>query len=537
MFYQTLYDSNGARHAIDRTIYLGVSIDADPDGQPNFVASGDDFDGNDDEDGVFFTTYVVQGYVAMLSVGATGAGYFSGWVDFNNDGDWDDIGEHVFADQPLAPGVSHLFYQVPMAAVPGFTYARFRFSRETGLNYYGCAKDGEVEDYLVQIMRNTCPPTCPPTETCPCELTPTMTPTNTPTDSPPQNPTDPPTETPTCWCQVNTSTPTNTPTGITSNPDLVVVDASATGNGVDLFNTIQEGVNGVAADGRIVVRRGVYREHVVITKDIALVGRISAMLIGDGQGAGITVDGANTAISHLRIQNFEIGIDVKATGSACVRYCNILENSLYGMKNDNSISSCCAKYNWWGDVSGPDDDPGIIGGLGDRTSDNLDVSSFMETYCLSDSDGDAIPDADEDANGNGIADAGETNPFDKDTDGDGVEDGVELALGSCPVCINSVPSNPPGTGDTDGDGFKDFYEVAAGCSPDDPDDFPALGDINGSGSVSNTDALIISSISLGNTSIAGFDPDMMDVNRDGTVNYTDATILFNWVIGKVQSIP
>lgn len=45
---------------------------------------------------------------------------------------------------------------------------------------------------------------------------------------------------------------------------------------------------------------------------------------------------------------------------------------------------------------------------------------------LTDSDGDWIPDSVEDANGNGIVDPGETDPNEKDTDGDGRDDEDEL---------------------------------------------------------------------------------------------------------------
>ncbi len=43
-------------------------------------------------------------------------------------------------------------------------------------------------------------------------------------------------------------------------------------------------------------------------------------------------------------------------------------------------------------------------------------------------DGDLIDDADEDANQNGIVDVGETDPYNWDTDGDGLSDGIELGV-------------------------------------------------------------------------------------------------------------
>lgn len=52
--YRTLLASSGARHAQASGPQLGPLIDYEADGQPNFVATGDDTSGLDDEDGVMF---------------------------------------------------------------------------------------------------------------------------------------------------------------------------------------------------------------------------------------------------------------------------------------------------------------------------------------------------------------------------------------------------------------------------------------------------------------------------------------------------
>lgn len=52
---------------------------------------------------------------------------------------------------------------------------------------------------------------------------------------------------------------------------------------------------------------------------------------------------------------------------------------------------------------------------------------------LIDSDGDGVPDAEEDRNHNNRVDHGETDPHARDTDGDGVDDGVELRTGTDPA--------------------------------------------------------------------------------------------------------
>ena len=87
--YPTLLVSDGARHAIDPTLYLGASIDDEEDGQPNATATGDDnAELPDDEDGVVFTSAYIPGENMTLEVTASDAGYLDAWVDFNNNGDW-----------------------------------------------------------------------------------------------------------------------------------------------------------------------------------------------------------------------------------------------------------------------------------------------------------------------------------------------------------------------------------------------------------------------------------------------------------------
>ncbi len=146
--YPTLLASNGARHLIVSGFHLGASIDAETDGQPNTGATGDDFSGADDEDGVAFTSSMVAGEQATVDVTASAAGYLDAWMDFSGDGDWDDTGEQIFTSQPLSAGVNALSFAVPAdMSVTDSTYARFRFSSTGGLSYTGEAEDGEVEDY------------------------------------------------------------------------------------------------------------------------------------------------------------------------------------------------------------------------------------------------------------------------------------------------------------------------------------------------------------------------------------------------------
>ncbi len=156
--YPTLLASNGARHVVVPGLFLGAAIDPEPDGQPNATATGDDVMGvPDDEDGVVFTTPLMQGMAAGATVTASMPGLLSAWVDFNTDGDWADTGEQVVTNLPLAPGPNPLVFNVPATAQIGNTYSRFRYSTMTVSGYAGSSPDGEVEDYAVTILEGETP--------------------------------------------------------------------------------------------------------------------------------------------------------------------------------------------------------------------------------------------------------------------------------------------------------------------------------------------------------------------------------------------
>ncbi|MCP4709495.1 MAG: hypothetical protein GY869_12785, partial [Planctomycetes bacterium] len=157
--YSTLDAHHGAKHLIhqDYNIYLGNLVDIDADGQPVPPALGDDNDGTDDEDGVDFTSLIMPGVSAAVDVTASTDGFLDAWIDFNNDGDWDDPCEMIFNSQNLTSGLNPLTFDVPFQYFLDFgiadidTFARFRFSTMGGLSFDGPASNGEVEDYQVYI--------------------------------------------------------------------------------------------------------------------------------------------------------------------------------------------------------------------------------------------------------------------------------------------------------------------------------------------------------------------------------------------------
>jgi uncharacterized repeat protein (TIGR01451 family) len=200
--YPTLLANDGARHVIvDGAPFLGtVEPDAEPDGQPNTTASGDDFqyngdglvdpgeecdDGNmtdgdgcdangrtepnaggpvpvDDEEAVDFSGVTLVAGKTFPSVtlshdGATGGAMVNAWIDWNRNGIWESPAEQVITDLAVPAGASttdlaSLSIPVPANLDPGTTFVRLRVDTDGGLAPTGLATDGEVEDHPL----NTC---------------------------------------------------------------------------------------------------------------------------------------------------------------------------------------------------------------------------------------------------------------------------------------------------------------------------------------------------------------------------------------------
>ena len=158
--YPVTLAQNGARHTAG-TLFLGQSVDKEPDGQPDANALGDDNSG-DDEDGVVAIASIVAtassattssfAVTASSSAVAGGAGKLDAWIDFNQNGIWEHPGERIYNAIDVASGLNILSFIVPAGAKAGSTAARFRLSTAGGLLPTGAASDGEVEDYLFTIL-------------------------------------------------------------------------------------------------------------------------------------------------------------------------------------------------------------------------------------------------------------------------------------------------------------------------------------------------------------------------------------------------
>ena len=158
--YETLLANGGPRHAIVGGLKLGVKTDGEADATQNATATGDDT-GADDEDGGVSPLTDLQftiGAAPTVTLRATNtigtAATLYGWVDYNNNGVFDNATERTSVAVPDATsnGLFTLMFPTVPAGFTGTTYARFRLSTDVAAaNATGTAGDGEVEDYAVTI--------------------------------------------------------------------------------------------------------------------------------------------------------------------------------------------------------------------------------------------------------------------------------------------------------------------------------------------------------------------------------------------------
>ena len=142
----------GARHSIS-SLYLGTAVDAEADAYI-YPLSDDVSDGNDDDDGISFPTGIEIGETSLIVVNVTGTGgYLNAWIDMDMDGIFE-AGEQIVQALSVSAGVTNLSIDIPMWALAGDTWARFRISSSPNIGATGGVSDGEVEDYLLTIIES-----------------------------------------------------------------------------------------------------------------------------------------------------------------------------------------------------------------------------------------------------------------------------------------------------------------------------------------------------------------------------------------------
>ncbi|MGB1251278.1 MAG: collagen-binding domain-containing protein [Candidatus Promineifilaceae bacterium] len=155
--YSTTLLANGPRHILSGTLVLGTAVDPDTDGVPSPLADGDDLEQLNDDDGITTNPASwLEGFNPNgFGVTASEAGCLNGWIDWNEDGDFDEIDEKIFDNVQVSTGLNMLDFTAPAVTYQGLEkFARFRISPLDGnnacsvvINPTGEVLGGEVEDY------------------------------------------------------------------------------------------------------------------------------------------------------------------------------------------------------------------------------------------------------------------------------------------------------------------------------------------------------------------------------------------------------
>ncbi|MBX7211912.1 MAG: hypothetical protein K1X78_26640, partial [Verrucomicrobiaceae bacterium] len=139
---------------------MGALVDADTTIVANINATGDDITGSDDEDGATLPASITAGSSASISATVTNTSgapaYLTAWIDFNGNGLLTDAGEKVINNVLVATGTTNgtvsQIVSVPANALIGKAGVRFRLASVPAVAASGISGNGEVEDYVVDIV-------------------------------------------------------------------------------------------------------------------------------------------------------------------------------------------------------------------------------------------------------------------------------------------------------------------------------------------------------------------------------------------------
>jgi hypothetical protein len=148
-----VYPREGARHLLPPVgsfaeVFLGSSVAAMPNGLPSNTASNSMYD-----DGVVLAQSFTQGDTVKVTIKPNGSAFLNAWADWNGSG-YFDMDEKIIDKQFIKTNTDSISFKiaVPLTAKKGNTYLRFRYSTEDHIGPTGLALNGEVEDYVVEIV-------------------------------------------------------------------------------------------------------------------------------------------------------------------------------------------------------------------------------------------------------------------------------------------------------------------------------------------------------------------------------------------------
>ena len=153
-----------ASHGIVAGLSLGsVGPDRELISHFSALATGDDTNGIDDEDGVTLTSPLGIGGTTTFNVTATNTtgttAFLEAYIDLDGDGNFTDLGERFISSLAVASSPAlqtiPISVTVPASASVGTTFARFRLSQATDVGPTGFTSAGEVEDYSFSILPST----------------------------------------------------------------------------------------------------------------------------------------------------------------------------------------------------------------------------------------------------------------------------------------------------------------------------------------------------------------------------------------------
>lgn len=166
--YRTLAANSGPAHVIKPGIQLGLTVDAELDGQPSQFATADNMDADGaDEDGVLMRLAQVDpldpsNWVLSGAVLPSAAGFLTVQADKNGDGTFSALNEMLTVDAvTLREGAAGVYagpnqfsFDLRGVTIPagGFLHVRFRFSTSKEALNTAAAPDGEVEDYAFLLQ-------------------------------------------------------------------------------------------------------------------------------------------------------------------------------------------------------------------------------------------------------------------------------------------------------------------------------------------------------------------------------------------------
>lgn len=109
---------------------------------------------------------------------------------------------------------------------------------------------------------------------------------------------------------------------------------------IDQGDSIQEAIDRSYNGDTLIIMPGVYKENLIINKQLSIIGKPGAVIDGSGKGNVVTITAANVQLEGLTVQNSgtqqeDSGIFIKKADNNLLKK-NTLKNVLYGIYVTNS---------------------------------------------------------------------------------------------------------------------------------------------------------------------------------------------------------